>query len=256
MKVARVRFCEVHELSDDERAEIQRGAVAIFLGSFEFEDTEMFARRVIFRSPDSKLTLLYAERGELIAFFTMNITRVELDGRRHAVIHASGYSHPELRGAGTYAVRRLLTHALRFKLREPFTPLCLVGEASTPAGYARMARHFPLLHPRRGVEPPRELTRLVTEVARERGFFPLEGDPWRVELGHPLRFRDPERLRRYAEGSAEDSVAFYLERNPGYLDNQWLVIYCAFDRAQLGAALRRELSRKLSRTRGRRAPAS
>lgn len=245
MAITRSKVVTVGALSEKEREELQPQLTAIFTQSFDFPDLDLVAKRVIFRSPQAQLKLLYNDTDEIVGFMSLSIEKIRASGRSHAVIDAGTYIKPGVRGAGNHMWRWGLSVVLQYKLKHPLTPIVWIGELMSPVPYQRLTRWVEV-YPRRGVEAPASVEDIVTEVINQRGYEFLKQDVWRVCSDQPFGFRDPERIQRFVETSKDSDVEFFVERNPGYLRGDWLVAYAPFNLLHLLKTFKSELSARLS----------
>ena len=121
------------------------------------------------------------------------------------------------------------------------------GRCPTP-GWGSTGRDLP----RPGAEIPPAVTALVAEVMARRDYQTVDGDPWRVRVGVPFAFRDETRVLRFIDRSRDPNVEFFVQRSPGFLKGEWLVVYVPFDLPGLARCAARLGHRGLSRWRQRR----
>lgn len=204
-------------------ADLEDQLYAIYRASSHSLDRESFKRRIL-PPGDVRVALFEGRGGELAGFSAAHILRAGVGGRQHAVFAAGVYILPGYRGGAASAIFGF-TEAMRFKLREPRTPLWYVSMTSTPAVYALFARTARRFYPRRDVETPPEVEALVLASAAARGLEAVAGDPWLVQSF--VRPRDPDRVRRARSLTGDPDVSFFVERNPGYADGEGTALLVA-----------------------------
>lgn len=192
---------------------------------FTGPDRRRIAKAILLRGPGTQLLLYRGPNDELLGFSAYVVERHEVDGRVYGVMDNGTYIKPHVRGVGPRAVAYCLKDTLTFKLRNPRATLCFVGPAVSPAMYRLVHRYGASIHPRPGAAIPEPITTLVRQVMTKRGYWFVDDDPWRVQLRFPVRLRDEDRMRRFIERSKDPAVSFFVERNPGFFEGQWMVVY-------------------------------
>lgn len=222
----------VAELGPSLRAEL----TAIVLTRFEGATPADVYEHVIRREGDSRLRVFFDEDGRAVGFTVAVVSEQVVDDHAYAILDIAAYFEPGVRGGLRAAIFGALD-TLALRIRHPKRTFCFIGQASTPVMY-RLVHAGGMIgtHPRPGVEPPREVEALIRQVMAARGYDHVEDDTWRVRLRFPVRLRDEPRMRRFVANHGNDeAVAYYVERNPGFLDGEWLVIYAPL---RFGAILR------------------
>lgn len=224
MGFPRLRRVRVRDLDEAARQELGGKLLDIFMASFEIENPELVVQNVLFRGPGVVLWLLCEADGAVAAFVSCEITTMTTGGRTRGVMSAGMYVRPGLKNHGMALTGLLVAELLQFWSRHPFTPVDYVTEAMSPASYVLGAR-WPGMSPRPGHPVDDEVSQLVGEFFRAHGRTNIDGDPWLTHVNIPVLIRNPERMRRYVEGSNDPAVQFYVSRNPGYLTGDWLVMH-------------------------------
>jgi hypothetical protein len=161
-----------------------------------------------FGSGEICVALHYGERDELAGFAYASIERIKHAGRTHAVFNAGVFCLLGYRGGASCAVFGL-RQALRFKLREPRTPLAYVTRSSSPAAYRLIAATMPTVYPSRRHQTPADVEALVCAISAQRQYVPAGENPWVMRT--PAKPHDSSRLRRLDD---DPDVRFYNELNP------------------------------------------
>jgi hypothetical protein len=241
-RITRTHRVEVEQLTPGEREELSEEAYAIYAAYKTGVDRASFARQ-LFAGESPRLALFHGEDGALVGFCSAAIQRVEHEGRRHAVYNALLFIDTRYKGVSETRSFTLL-EALRFKLREPWTPLACMGVIMTPASYRRFAVTMPRIYPSRGAPVPASMGALMRETARLRGLSLVDEERWLVRgLGTP---RHPERLRNAKSLQADLDAGFYLEKNPRFNEGVSMLIWIPLDLANVCGALARHVAQRLS----------
>ena len=249
--VVRTEVIRVGDLGGRRRERLGATLLDIFFERYTFEHPQIVLDKVVFRDPEVLLSILYDADDSVLGFMSMGFTRFELGDRPVDVMDAGMYVRKGVRGTGGMAVRWAVRTCIRRSLRLRRVPLVYVGEATSPVSYARALREWPEVWPRQGVQPPAETTALVRQVMAARGFQTVDGDPWRVRVGLPFGFRDPERILATVRDAEDPALRWFVERNPGYLQGDWLALVVPYSLGNLVGAVVPPLRGRLSNAPGR-----
>jgi hypothetical protein len=237
LRVTRTSRVVLGELSEGERRDLCARAYEIY-ASFKKDVDRSTFERAFFSDDQARVALFHGEDEAFAGFAAASLRRVAHRGKEHAVYSALLFIDARYKGTREASLFAL-AEALRFKLREPWTPLAYMGVTSSPASYRMFSVTMPIFYPtRRGPVPP-EIEGLVREAARVRGLA-LDPERWLVRgLGAP---RHPERLRRAKTLRDDPDARFYLEQNPGFADGTALLLWVPLTfRNICGAMVRRLL---------------
>lgn len=193
---------------------------------------------LIFGADETRLALFYGTGGELVGFSFAGIDRMEHAGRTHAVFSAGAYFRLGYRG-GILAELFGLRQALRFKFREPRTPLALMTRASSPAVYRLLATTMPRIYPSRRRRTPADIEALVTALSAQwhRWYYiPVGESPWVVRSRATPH--DGSRMHRLEQ---DPDVRFYTELNPRFAAGEALVVWTPLDAANIAGGFWRLL---------------
>lgn len=234
-RIAVTRRVTLGRLSAREREAVCADAYAIYARYKTGVDRATFDRH-FFRDDAARVALLLDAEGSLAGFACASILRVRHGGREHAVYSALLFVDTRYSGARE-AKRFALGEALRFKLREPWTPLAYMGVVTSPASYRMFAAGMPRFWPRRDRPTPAPVAGLVRAAMAARGLTFADDERWLVRgLG---AVRDPQRLRTAASLQGDPDAQFYLERNPGFADGVAMGIWVPLDLGNILGALAR-----------------
>lgn len=241
-RIARTREVVLGQLSAAEREAICAQAYAIYAAYKAGVDRRTFDRQLC-AGEETRVALFYGEEGALVGFCSAAIQRVEHEGRRHAVYSALLFI--DTRYKGVSETRSFtLRDAMRFRLREPWTPLYCMGVIMTPASYRRFAITMPRIYPSRHAPVPEAARALVRKTARLRGLDFVDEERWLVRgMGAP---RHPERLRDARTLKDDPDARFFLTENPRFDDGVAMLVWIPLDLKNLGGALARHFARLLA----------
>lgn len=185
----------------------------------------------VFGSGEVSVAQFYGPKGELAGFSHATIERIEHEGRAHAVFCAGVYFRLAYRG-GSQSAFFGLTEALRFKLREPRTPLSYLTRSASPAVYRLLVSTMPRAYPSRRHDTPTEILALVRALGTRRRYVTVGDGPWTVRsVATP---HDPKRLHRLEH---EPDVRFYLQHNPRFADGHALLVWIPLDAANIAGGI-------------------
>jgi hypothetical protein len=234
-RIARTRRVVLGRLPADEREALCAGAFEIYARYKTGVERATFDAQ-FFADDQARAALFFGEDGALVGFACATIHRLRHAGRAHAVYGALLFVDTRYRGVRE-AKRFALAEALRFKLREPRTPLAYMGVVTSPASYRMFAAGVPTFWPARGRTTPPSVAALVRAAATRRGLVFADEATWLVRgLG---AVRDPDRLRASASLRDDPDAQFYLARNPDFAAGTAMVIWVPLDLRNILGALAR-----------------
>lgn len=241
--VTRTERVTLGRLSDAEREQIVASAYEVFASCKAGVDRAGFERSY-FADDAARVALFYGDDGAFAGFSSVAVLRVPCDGRDHAVFTASVFVDTRYKGGNESGIFGL-TEALRFKLREPWTPLAYLSVTSTPASYRLFTTTMARVYPSPRAPTPAHVEALVHEVVRRRGLTLVDGSSWLVH-GMGIH-RRPAKLRSSRSLAGDPDARFYHETNPHFEDGTSLLVWIPLDAADIGGALARSLARRLVR---------
>ncbi len=190
---------------------------------------------------EGHVALYYGAADELAGFSFARIERIEHAGRTHAVFCAGVLFRLGYRG-GMPAAFFGLRQALRFKLREPRTPLAYMTRSSSPAVYRLLASTMPRMYPSCKHETPADVESLVRTYCAQWHYEPVSENPW-IQRS-PAMPHNPSRLRRL---ETEPDVRFYMELNPNWANGESVLTWIPLTVANIVGGLFRLPRSGLSR---------
>lgn len=185
----------------------------------------------VFGRDDVRVALFYGTKGELAGFAYVGIERIEYAGRQHAVFCASVYCRLGYRG-GVPSSLFGLREALRFKLREPHTPLAYLTRCASPAVYRLIASTMPRAYPSLRYQTPEDVQVLVRRLSVRRNYVAVGEDPWIVRS-----VATPQDLSRLSHIQRDAQVRFFIELNPRFAEGWSLLTWTPLDAANIAGGL-------------------
>lgn len=190
---------------------------------------------------EARLALYYATGDELAGFSFARIERIEHAGRTHAVFCAGVLFRLGYHG-GIPASFFGLRQALRFKLREPRTPLAYMTRSPSPAVYRLVASTMPRVYPSCNYETPAKVDALVREYCSQWNYEPVGENPW-IQRS-PAAPHNPSRLRRLER---DPYARFYMEFNPNWANGEAMLTWIPLDLANIAGGFFRLVRSRFSR---------
>ncbi len=253
MRIARCEILRFEALTARERAALAEPLIDIVQTWYAIDDRAFVAENVVFRQR-GWLMICYGVDDAVLGFNSIGVNRFRLGAgagksRYWMVVDSGIYVRPGVRGVRGRVQRFLLRSIIKLRIRHPLAPFVFVGLCANPVTYVLGATYFAVVHPRPGVAIPDRVTALVQDVMKARGVRSLHaGDPWIVALDQPVAMQAPERLEASAEMAQNADAIWYRQRNPHFMDGEWLVIYISLSWPHLIAfgipRLRRYLSNR------------
>ncbi|MFL0181630.1 hypothetical protein [Mycobacterium sp. SMC-15] len=180
---------------------------------------------------DARVALFYGTKRELAGFSYVGIERIEHAGRQYAVFCASVYCRLGYRG-GVQASRFGLREALRFKFREPNTPLAYLTRCASPAVYRLIASTMPRVYPSLLHQTPDDVEALIRKLSVRRNYRSVGEDPWIVRS-----VATPQNPSRLSHIQRDAQVRFFIELNPRFADGLALLTWTPLDAANIAGGL-------------------
>ncbi len=239
-RIVRKDYLRWASLEPAQRSALIDGLYAVYSATVRDLTRDEF-ETLVFGAGNGRLALFYGEGEELAGFTYARIERMEHAGRTHAVFCAGVYFRPGCRG-GVLGALFGLREALRFKLRQPRTPLAYCTRSSSPAPYRLLASTMPRVYPSRKHQTPAEVEALACALTARRQYVRVGKSPWVVRSGATPR--DASRLGRIEH---DPDVRFYTELNPRFAEGHSLLAWVPLDAANVAGGLFRALRAKLAR---------
>ena len=230
MRIARCEILRFETLTARERASLTEPLIDIVQTWYAIDDRAFVAENVVFRQR-GWLMICYGADDAVLGFNSIGVSRIRLGAgqeksRYWMVVDSGIYVRSGVRGVRSRVQRFLLRSIIKLRIRHPLVPFVFVGLCASPVTYVLGATYFAVVHPRPGVVIPHRVTALVQDVMKARGFRPVQADdPWIVALDEPVAMQAPERLEASVEMAQHADAIWYRQRNPHFMDGEWLVIY-------------------------------
>ncbi|MCP4130128.1 MAG: hypothetical protein GY754_03825 [bacterium] len=247
-KILKKQTFRVKDILPHTRADLENELAAIVESTFNGLTRAFIVENLIFRSPHTLLTIFYGPRYEIAGFTSFGIKRYEAGREKHDVIDSGVYLKNGYRGLGGKVVWITMQEVLRYKLRNLRVPLVFVGIATSPVAFRSIARQL-FLYPAPDFirSTPKKMTNLVRKVVKDRNLLIVDNDPWRVRPDFKVGLQDEARLKRYLGKNQDQYLDFYCERNPGYMEGDFLVIAVPLNAKDLIANITRKFRKRPSK---------
>ena len=203
------------QLSPVERADLIDEMYATHCRIFDGVCRDKFAAYVVESSASrTRIQLLRDGWGRLRGYAAFHVFHEEHEGRRTAIVRMEVGAERAWRRRTVFA-RFVLSELFRVCLGNPLTPIYLLACFVHPSAFVSVARHAPEMWPMVDRPVPGHIDALFARMAR---MFSLEpaGGPGVYSVGWITR-----ETTRPAQVSRE--AAFYVERNPGYVNGTGLL---------------------------------
>ncbi|WP_373138085.1 hypothetical protein [Mycobacterium marinum] len=238
-RIVRTRSLTSTSLDASERSQLANQLYDIFSNTVRGDTYAQFEAHV-FGGDEVRLGLFYNANDELAGFVFVGIDRIELGASTQAVFYAGVFFRPGHHG-GALATRFLLRQALRFKLRQPRTPLAYCPRSSSPAAYLMAPSTFPRAYPNRRYPTPVHIQELARTFSARRGYVAVGENPWVVRSA-----ATPVEASRMSRLMHDPDVQFYLTLNPRFAQGEALVTCVPLDLANIAGGLLRLLRKRLA----------
>lgn len=236
LRAKNARRVVLRTLSPAARADLCATTYRIYSAYKNNVDPSAF-ERAFFGSDEGTVVLFHADDGSVVGFAKSAIARVSHAGETHAVFSGQIYidtRYRSMRAVYPYA----FGETLRFKLREPRTPLGFLG-VMVPAAYCRLANTFPECYPTYLRPTPPGIAALMLSVARARGLTIVDEERLVVTgLGVPAY---PAKARSAQSFAGDPHARFYFESNPRFGEGNYLLAYSPLHLKNCASGLARAL---------------
>jgi hypothetical protein len=239
-RIVRSERLRLASLDPSERSAVIDQLYRIYSETVQGDTREQFEAQV-FGGGEVRVALFYGTCDELAGFTFAGIARMDHGGRNYAVFCAGVFFRLGYQG-GKWSALFGLREALRFKLREPRTPLAYCTRSSSPAVYRLLASTMPEIYPSRHCETPAEIESVVRAFTARRKYVAVGEGPWVVKSG--ARPRNAARMRRII---SDPEARFYTELNPHYAERNALVVWIPLGPRNIVGGLLRLLRGRLAR---------
>lgn len=239
-RIVRSEYLRLASLDPSQRSSVIDQLYGVYSETVQGDTRDQFEAQV-FGGGEVRLALFYGTRDELAGFTYAGIDRMEHRGRTHAVFCAGVFFRLGYQGGKSGALFGL-REALRFKLREPRTPLAYCTRSSSPAVYRLLASTMPEIYPSRRYQTPANIEAVVRAFSVRRHYVPVSANSWVVRSGATPR--NASRLRHIND---DPEVRFYTELNPRYADSEALVVWIPLGPRNIIGGLSRLLRARLAR---------
>lgn len=204
-----------HALAEEERRALLCRLYKVHRRIFDGLEKDEFEEMII--RPSAKWTRLRifanAKRQD-VGFCAVHLFEVVLGPKHLGVFRVEAGICRDFRGEGQ-ALRFCFQEILRHKLHHPFEETYLFCTLLHPSSYRLVAKYFYSCYPHPAVRTPEGVSSLMEELAEAFGEKPAEGGGASIRQTGAMT-RDTAEETALWEGSGEQAVRFFLEKNPGY----------------------------------------
>lgn len=192
-----------------------------------------------------KVGLWRTRSGVLVGLVSLDVYRVDWEGRRSVVFFTSSVVIDERFRGRNLVLRTGLRAYMREKLRRPWQPAYWFFDTFSYKSYLLSPRNLAEFWPRRDVPTPPDVAQLIDMLARRR-----YGDAWSPATG-VVRRTGHKRLRPTTAPIDElhlsdPDVRFFEAANPGHRDGDMLVCLVPLSVSQLLWAVWRAIWKRRS----------
>lgn len=212
-KTITTRVVDPHRLSACARDRLADALYVSHCNVFDGVDRAAFQAYVVDSKADlTRILVLYDESGQVRGYCALHGFFQRHLGRRTLVIRAEIAAEAGWRRRG-FAARFVARTLTWLRVRNPGVPAYLFACFVHPSAYVSLCRHAPEVWPRPDQETPPKMRALMHSLTRQFGIDVQDGIAqvgWIARADSKPRKLDP-------------LAAYYLARNPGYVDGQGLV---------------------------------
>jgi hypothetical protein len=185
--------------------------------------------------------------GELAGLVSLDVYRVDWEGRRRVVFFTSSVVIDERFRGRNLVLQTGVRAYLREKLRHPLEPAYWLFDTFSYKSYLLLPRNLAEYWPRREVETPPAVSRFIDRLARDR-----YGSAWSPATGvvrHGAKRLRPATAPIDAAVLRDLDVEFFERVNPGHRDGDMLVCLVPLSIAGFLRPLARSVVKRIARRR-------
>jgi hypothetical protein len=238
--VTEVKHFMLSDLSPAERVKLLDDTYPIMHAYFP-DDTRDSFEQDFFSGDQTWVFLYHGADGALAGFKAISLLRVSHEGKEHAVF--KGVICVDARYKLVWrACLPTLVETVRWKLKNPWTPVGYAGMAASPSVYRLCASSVPRIYPSRHEETPETIKALLLKATRMRGYRSIDED--RMLVPAVSRLAHPERIEASRSLRDDPDARFFMEKNPRF-DEFYMLMYVPLDLGNVAAGIAKTLGRHL-----------
>jgi len=189
--------------------------------------------------------LLY-DGDRLAGFTTMGFYHRVINGKQIVIARMATGAEKNVRG-GTLPLEKMWETMGAYKKLMGNTPMYFAGYIANPLMYNAVCEYTWQYYPRIGTEPPAEVKALLKEL--KGAYVNDEHSEDDFTFYAPFAVHIDEQMQRAIDESTNENVLYYKRLNPGYMQQQILVIIVPLTRENIKKSMemvcnRRNNSRK------------
>lgn len=167
-----------------------------------------------------EISFIYKDQ-ELAGFCTSGAYPKKVNGKR-VVILRSAFGLLDEYKKGKFPLHGLFYKYMRYKLSHPFTKVYVTGFMANPLMYAMICKYTLNCYPRRNQVVSEEMTSFADDLLESMNLLRKKVSPFVVKIHFQVKFSHKD-IDRFTASDDED-VKFFLEINPGYNNQEGVLV--------------------------------
>ena len=204
---------------------------------------EEFGQYLFGLHPDWLAISFISKEDDLVGFCTAAAYPQRCNGKK-VVILRSAFGLREDQKKGNFPLQGLFYKYMRYKLRHLFTPVYVAGFMANPLMYAMICKYTLWCYPRHGQSVPPAICTLKDHLLHTENLKEAE-TPFVLKIQFPVRFSLNDK-KRFVE-SRDKHVQHFLSINPGYQQQQGVLVIVPVTLLNMAFTLARHLYRRVAK---------
>ncbi len=167
-----------------------------------------------------EISFIYKDN-EIAGFCTSGAYPKKVKGKK-VVILRSAFGLLDQYKKGKFPLHGLFYKYMRYKLTHLFTKVYVTGFMANPLMYAMICKYTLQCYPRRNQEVSAEMTSFADNLLESMNLLRKKVNPFVVKIHFQVKFKKQD-IERF-ENSEDEDVRFFLNINPGYNNQEGVLV--------------------------------
>jgi len=154
-------------------------------------------------------------------FISVSEYKKTLLNKVHVICRVAVGLLPEYRN-GNFPVSKLCKRIMWYKLKHPLCRMYLTGYLANPLMYAMICKYTHQVYPKYNQQVRDKINALRLAVLKNAGMLKKEIIPFVLKIHFKVCLGYDDKMR--IQNSKDENVQYYLEKNPGYMDQNGLMV--------------------------------
>lgn len=171
---------------------------------------------------------------ETVGFISVSEYKKKLLNKEHIICRVAVGLLPEYR-KGNFPVGKLCSRIMWYKLSHPFCTMYLTGYLANPLMYGMICKYTHQVYPKYNQRVNDKISALRLAVLKNAGMIKKEIMPFVLKIHFKVCLGYEDKMR--IQSSSDKNVLYYLEKNPGYTEQNGLMVILPVSWLNIAATL-------------------